>query len=364
VAVVLAVGCQLAFPLGDFDNGTPSDATAPDGDGVAPDAQDGRGVDVADAGAGGCDADLTSDPNNCSACGRTCLGAPCEAGLCVPNVVANVYPYAFTVGGGFVYYTAGDGNVYRVPGNGVGLQTLAMAQDRPGPIAVDGTNVYWANVGDGGTSGSIMRAGLDGTNIVTVVSGQANPLSLAINSAHIYWVASVPDGGVLRVPIDAGPDASAEMFVAGYDWPNTLAADESDIVWSWSGSIDAIMDSPVDGGATVMLTQVHGGLSALARSGADVYFTSGREVQHVGINGVPAAALATDTGQELGVAADGRGLFWTVYNISGEVRTCSAPLCPEQPHTLVPTYYPKGIVIDDQAVYWFSDKGTILRVAR
>lgn len=107
-------------------------------------------------------ADAGSDPNNCGACGHSCGGGECTAGVCAPTMLAqnlespagialddsNVY---FTTLGQFTYIPpntaqyANDGSVMSVPKAGATSPTaIATMQWQPLPIAVSGGTVYWA----------------------------------------------------------------------------------------------------------------------------------------------------------------------------------------------------------------------------
>ena len=80
-AALGAAACSLVSSLDDL-RGTPSDAGSSSDAALDSMAQDASG-DVADA--PGCDADLTTDPQNCGGCGNACdAGEICAAGSCAP----------------------------------------------------------------------------------------------------------------------------------------------------------------------------------------------------------------------------------------------------------------------------------------
>ncbi|AKU99150.1 hypothetical protein AKJ09_05814 [Labilithrix luteola] len=77
-------GCS---PFGASDGTPSSDASTTNSD--ASSGSDGGGTTDATS---TCGADLTSDPLNCGACGKSCEGAACTAGVCAPVLIASQLP--------------------------------------------------------------------------------------------------------------------------------------------------------------------------------------------------------------------------------------------------------------------------------
>jgi hypothetical protein len=301
-----------------------------------------------------------------------------EAGGPLPEVLQTNQPVmAIAVADGTIYFTeavSGAAGVFRMGTNGTDLQRIAQG-DRPGPIVADGTYVYWAELGDGGASGTINRAAHDGGSAVVLATGQTDPEYMAVNSTYVYWTVGLPDAGVYAVPVDATADNLPAPTAVGTAAFSVLAvaASDDDVVWSVdTQAASEINDQPLDGGAPAggaadIVPSARFGPGALALHGIDVYFNDGSSMMHVGTanSGVPSQPIAELGGPINGMAADGTALYWLAQDPILQVQTCDVPMCLQGPKTLGHLdSNGSWLVIDAQNVYWLDASGHIRKLAR
>jgi hypothetical protein len=146
-------------------------------------------------------------------------------------------PWGIALDATNVYWTDGGdggatGSVLSAPRSGGTPVVLAGEQDGPGAIAVDATSVYWATVS------AIVRASLDGGDPSTIASGQANPHAIAIDDAYVYWVnqgSGNSDGNVVKAPLTGG--APPTTLAGAQPTPWDIAVDGTSVYWTSGGRV-------------------------------------------------------------------------------------------------------------------------------
>jgi hypothetical protein len=287
---------------------------------------------------------LTSDQNNCGSCGHPCLGGSCLSGQCQP----------VTLGGDS---TANDVTA----------------------IALDSTNIYWAQLANMGT---IVKC-----PIATGCSGGAQPVttgglggnytfSLAVDSTNIYWAQS--NNMVMKCAL-SGCSTGTTFFApsqVGYTrTPVKVGVDATNVYWyeaDTSGTVrmDYIYSCPVAG----CPGGVNGTPNLVAQLPAKPdYFTVGPGFVYTGVryalgdggtgsqilkcsilgcSNTPTVLVSTgavNTGGSLGpFAADSANVYWT--DQGNGVFQCSANGC-STPTVLSPTNG-EYVVVDSTNVYF------------
>jgi hypothetical protein len=133
----------------------------------------------------------------------------------------------------------GDGAVLKAPvGGGASPTTLASNQKAPAALALDGTNVYWTNIGQltaGGLAapgtGSVVQVSKGGGSPVTIASSLNIPLGIAVYGSTVYWAEftlSAP-GKINGAPVGGG---SVTALVANAKDPFGLAVSGGVVFWT------------------------------------------------------------------------------------------------------------------------------------
>lgn len=317
-------------------------------------------VTTGTAGAGGEDfcADVQSDPENCGACGHSCLGGECVAGACQPVAIA--------------------------------------CGQSPKALAVDATHVYWLNDYD---IPGVLKAPKNGGD-VTILAADPNSASgwgIALDETHVYWpgnpgVQSVPkEGGTAKLlsstneAYDVAADGSSVYFTRpGLTKVNKTGGAPTSLAGS-SDTIHVVLDGefayftvwtegavvkvPLSGGAPMKIATNVQYPNALALRDGIVYFSNGYgKLMKVPADGSAAPVLITGAYFAYGVAADESGVYFATFD--SEKIAMVVPGTEEIKILATDQAYPRDVAVDAEAVYWTNDlsvgnnEGCIMKVAK
>jgi hypothetical protein len=132
-----------------------------------------------------------------------------------------------------------DGNVKKADPD-LKNDTVLAKGDVPWDIAVDGTNVYWTELGSPSGTGKVMKAAKsDGSGATMLAMDPVGPQGIAVDAAGVYW-ANKNDGTIKSVPLAGGP---IKVLAQGQAKPANVAVDAAHVYWTNFGG-DAIVKVP------------------------------------------------------------------------------------------------------------------------
>ena len=282
-------------------------------------------------------ADTRNDPGHCGGCGTYCTGhernayGACSAGACTIACL----PGWTQCGAGCAHLGSDNGHCgmcnhacgaaeYCTMGTcrPRAEQVIATGLGKPEDIAVDGDQVFFSTLTDGG----IHRVAATGGMPSPLTTGQANPVRLAVDSTHVYW-ASQLGGAVMRVPRGGGTPEVVASAVS----PVAIALDAQNVFWAERGgtspAVATVKRAPK--GANVVAQEVAPGTFTLSPVNElhvldGVLYVQGMVVDAVPLDGRPVvrgkdstSAFAIDAFHEFGGYAP-PGFFYRWKSRSGD----------------------------------------------
>ncbi len=136
-----------------------------------------------------CTADITSDPDNCGACGNSCGGGSCVEGTCHPTVLytgaGDGEHWLAVAGGRLLFADASEGEVLAVSRASGDVSVVAEQQSKPSWIGADGERAAWAT--NGATGGGLQLWDLRTGQTSVLAAGIDVPDSAVLGSGMVIW---------------------------------------------------------------------------------------------------------------------------------------------------------------------------------
>jgi hypothetical protein len=282
------------------------------------------------------------------------------------------------------------------------VTTLASNLDHPSGIAVDSTNVYWANlptalgnqvveyipVGGGKIinaccgSGAIAidlnniyimnqfalyrfaKGSQTETTIATVIGGsQYAPFypvfGLAVDAQNAYFI---NQNGVWSAPL-GGNTVQPTVFASALTGSQAfaVAVDDTNVYWTVTGpGVGSVMMLAKTGGTPRVIASGLNFPSDIAVDSTNVYWTNngGGTVMMAPIAGGPPTTVASGQSFPFGIAVDSENIYWTNNGTSSGGSVMKVPITGGTPVVIASGQnFPMGITLDQTNVYWTNNTG-------
>ncbi len=242
-------------------------------------------------------------------------------------------------------------------------RTVAANQAQPTDVIVDSENMYWTNVSgstcDGGACGSIARAPkAGGGTVATIASGIPKLSGFATDDANVYWSENNSIGAwafIVSLPKIGGSWIHLSDYGQGCCFER-LVVDGTNVYWTATinaGVVETVLKTARDDTSpSVLASSSKATPYAIAIDNSTVYFgeaTSG-ELISVSKNGGAVSALASQQGTITAIAVDDTNVYWTTN--AGDVLALAKTTDGGAPTTLASNQAsPWGLAVDS-CVYW------------
>jgi hypothetical protein len=215
-------------------------------------------------------------------------------------------------------YWVGDGGVEEANLDGTDPHPVVSAQavhSDASAVAAGSAHLYYADEYASPGGATIGEANLDGTNLQTIVYGQSWPVDLALNSSNLYWADGV-SGTIDEANLD-GTDP--HPIVPGQSEPTGVAVDSSHLYWATiSGGIGTIDEANLDGtdAHPIVSSQNGGGINGVAVDSSHLYWTDGVSgtIDEANLDGTDPHPIVSGQSDPGVVAVDSSHLYWATFS--------------------------------------------------
>jgi hypothetical protein len=212
----------------------------------------------------------------------------------------------------FAYFTDNT-SVWKVALDGTSQVQIATGLTTPRGIALDATDVYWAEYG----YTSVKKVSKAGGAITVLMSdfpnSNSNPQAIAVDSTYAYWTEFFT-GSVKRVGINGGTTTTFAAGPVPFNYNNaseSIAVDATSVYWTVGSRL---MRASLAGVASTLATST-GYPVRIALDADFVYFTdSGYGVRKVPVGGGAVTQIATAGLAPHGIAVDATHVYWVESN--------------------------------------------------
>jgi hypothetical protein len=364
VALVLAHAVLvLLVACGDSPPGSADSGSQAGHGGAGSSTTTGTGAN--DGGGGGmpptCDetTDLTSDSENCGACGHSCLGGACVAGDCTPVVLAPDLGANLMVVANDAVFVAGFGDISTLSVNGGDVSVFwKHGSGTTTFMKSDGTSLFWTTAFESPGPGRISSQPLQGESATTLAELSA-PTLFAVQGTSLFF----SEDGEIKVAPKTGGAASGLAVNDGW----VAAADDDHL---YLATDDSIARMKTDG--TEFTTLKSGTFSPRFIQVFEdaIYWVEPAhslppdgKVGRMMLDGTQSEYLATGLYVVNGLAVDATGVYWSVSGFDDMEGTLAWLPSDGSPLASVVIGEVGAVATDAAAIYW-SGIGGITKLAK
>jgi len=150
--------------------------------------------------AAGCETDLGSTDESCGVCGYDCGPGGCDAGACAPVAIVTSAgePFDLALAGDELYWADTSGSIRRVDVGSLATDVVWSGEVSPASLAVSDDWIFWSTW----SQNAIRRGKRDGSGGPQTLCGPSmadsvNPMGLAFDGQFLLWVDfGAPAGGM------------------------------------------------------------------------------------------------------------------------------------------------------------------------
>lgn len=326
-----------------------------------------------------CNTDLSSDRDNCGACGHSCLGGACEGGRCRPMRLAHgqYKPTGVAVepgSDGYVFWTCyglGTSGAVRRTGkdgqSGITDIDLGARRDphyRPFDVLLRNGRVYWTSVNNNdGAFGRVYWATRDATDLGSTSVAWNGPWGLAADTFGVFFTNRWDKNVVVRFAFGTTPQTVVQISELPPDYGAFgITADTGKDGFVYYGDSYGVYRVSKDGGTPTTVSSLPGGI--LASDANYVFF-----VNDSGIYRFPKSSptqvmqIGTDNLSPIrGIAVDDGTLYVTANDKLMRMKIDGSDL--ELLYASKDSYL-YNIAVDRSAIYFTAQNdGDVLRLAK
>lgn len=309
----LLAACTLTTDLDGFTGGAsgpPTESGTSGTSGTLPDGGTSGGSTLSEGGpdaAPACSIPTDSDPHNCGACGRDCLGGSCSGGACAPAKIGHVdgSPLGIAVSQGKLYAATNnsliemelDGSHPQSVVDGIAVRfmwgtddAVYFADDLGGGVARK-----WAHTADGKT---------------TAVSGVLGGLSgIAVYQSDLYFTRYNDEesaGGVYRLSLGGGEP----KLLKKWNHPEDVAVGPDGKVYFAGDGQDQAIALHADGSYDILYSG--GGPTGVAVRGDDLFVArqAAGDIVRVSLSTKATEIVASGLARPSGIVTTPSAIYW------------------------------------------------------